>query len=881
MFVSKRFLGASTIALIGAFAAMPSAAFAQNEGSAPEAEEAAIDDAIVVTARRREESLQDVPLSVTAFSAEGLREKNITNTEDLVAHTPSLQIRPSGAQRSNGAFFIRGQGASFGTRPSVVVYTNEVPAFGPGIANGSLLGNNTQFYDLANIQVVKGPQGTLFGASTTGGAVLLTTQRPSNEFEGWIEGKIGNYDFRELTGAINVPIIKDHIMLRVAGNLVRRDGFTISSVTGQDNDDRNRDSYRVSLMVRPGEGFETLTILRGETIDENASGIVLRQFNPGYINGTLVDRSSAITVGANAGPAAPVFAFAPGGRPFYNPAVYNPTIAFICGAINPGNPTGAASCITDRTARITAVISQANAEVARVNGGGSIRRNNTATIGYTRGNTQQLTNITTISPGNLGSVIGDVTIKNIFATNRVGIASSSRSVFGGPAFHADTQNGVDIIGGVVTPSKKYSARSFFDNYSNELQIGGHSDLLDWQVGYYKSHFEDKISAAPAIFSTFGDAFDTTTPLGVGGIQGTFTLNEVINDSGIFGQITIRPIDRLSITAGYRESKFTRTAQNAPATLTAAGLTPGVSTVATPISQKAPSYNFAVDYQATDDLLIYATHRKGFKAGGSNLLPAVNPATLPGYLFTYDPETVLDYEAGVKYNFENGGMRGHVNVAYYHSDYSNVQRNQVLALPTGGVFTQVGNVAAAKIDGVELDTLFRFGDRFTLSVNGSYTDARYTTFPGNDYTVSYTPTTYTNTAGQTTAAYPIFPNINSPYQGTPKLQMTVNARYAFVKDDDTGEIALSGTYYRQSTVFLEDNIVQDPLLTGRQKGYGTVNARLDWLNVMGKPIDLALNVTNLTQEVYQVGVANGLGTLGVLGSFYNEPRMFFGSVRFRF
>jgi outer membrane receptor protein involved in Fe transport len=112
-------------------------------------------------------------------------------------------------------------------------------------------------------------------------------------------------------------------------------------------------------------------------------------------------------------------------------------------------------------------------------------------------------------------------------------------------------------------------------------------------------------------------------------------------------------------------------------------------------------------------------------------------------------------------------------------------------------------------------------------------------------------------------------------------MTINARYAVVKDDAIGEVAISANYYRQSSVYLDDNIVQDPLKIGFEKGYGTVNARLDWLNVMGKSFDLALNVTNLTQQVYKVGAANGLGTLGVVGAFYNEPRMIFGSVRFRF
>ena len=166
--------------------AFASTACAQESGPAAPtaAEDAAANDEIIVTARRREESLQDVPVAVTAFSSETLREKSINNQDDLVAHTPSLQIRSNGAQRTDGGFFLRGQGSTFGTQPGVVVYTNEVPDF--RVPN---FGNNTQFYDLENIQVLKGPQGTLFGRSTTGGAVLLTTKKPVlGETEGFIEG---------------------------------------------------------------------------------------------------------------------------------------------------------------------------------------------------------------------------------------------------------------------------------------------------------------------------------------------------------------------------------------------------------------------------------------------------------------------------------------------------------------------------------------------------------------------------------------------------------------------------------------------------------------------------------------------------------------------
>jgi len=893
MSVSKRFFGVSTIALVAAFANMPSAVLAQNEDAAPEAEESAADETIIVTARRREESLQDVPVAVTAFSSDELREKSITNQDDLVAHTPSLQIRSNGAQRTDGGFFLRGQGSTFGTQPGVIVYTNEVPDF--RVPN---FGNNTQFYDLENIQVLKGPQGTLFGRSTTGGAVLLTTKRPSNEVEGFLEAKTGNYKFFELTGALNLPIIEDKIALRIAGNVVRRRGFTTSLNTGQHLDDKNRESYRISLLITPFDWLEQYTIFRGEHVDENGSGIVLEAFNPNYISGTpaidpVTGRANFAPLGSPGVNARAIFQ--PNGltnAPFPLTLGYNQLVGGLCQQLNPGNPAGIGACISARSPRIAALVAAGLAEEARVQGGGSIRQNVESDLLYLRGLAQQLTNITTIRPGKLGP-LGEITIKNIFATNRVAKAYSNRSVAGAPLFHAVTANGVDIINGAIVPSERFGGRKFSDNYSNEFQISGSSDLLDWLVGYYRNSFTHPVQMG-AIFSTFNDALDASTPIGIGAVQGSFVLGEKQLDKGLFGQATVRPFENFSFTFGYRKSDFSRTGEGAPARLTPAGLVPVAAILAgnpganctttraasgfcvqPEVKQSASSYNFAVDYKPNDDLLLYLTHRKGFKPGGFNLPPAV---PVPGAQQVFEPETVKDYEAGIKYSFNFGGVRGNANLAYYHTDYSNIQRNQTLAVPGATtVYTQTANIAGAKIDGVELETMFRFGDRFQLGFNYNYTNPRYTDYPGSVIFISDNPALQANGV----PFYTSVANITSPYVGTPKHQVSVNARYAVVQSSDLGEIALSGNYYRQSLVHLDDSEIQDATLIGVQKGYGILNLRLEWNDVGGQPLDLALNATNVTQKEYKVGAANLYAALGVAGAIYGEPRMVSLSARFRF
>jgi iron complex outermembrane receptor protein len=871
--MSKKFLHALAVGCSLVPLTYAGAAFAQTDAGGASAEAGTESGEIIVTARRREESLQDVPVAVTAFTTETLRQKSIITQEDLVVHTPSLQIRSGGGQRTAAQFFIRGQGQTFSGQPSVVTYVNEVPGY--EVPNA---GNSAQFFDLENIQVLKGAQGTLFGRSTTGGAVLLTTKRPDDEIGGFLEFKFGNYKYGELTGALNIPIVEDKVLLRLAGNVVHRRGFTKSLVTGQNLDDKNREAYRATLLVRPIDEIENLTIFSGLHIDENTTGLVQASFNPNFLSGSPDVLSNPLR--ASFGP----ITGANGGRALYRPSGlpgapfpltlgYNQVVGGLCQAINPGPlAVNIPACISQRGGLIASLASALTAEQARVDGGGSIRRTAIGQEMFLRSISQQLTNITTVSPGELGP-LGDITVKNIFATTRVGRSYSNRAVLGAPLAHANTFNGGDVINGAVVPSNVYTKRKFFDNFSNEFQISGSSRIADWLVGYYYN--KNKVPANfGALFATFNDALDVSTPIGIGAIQGTFTFNERAIDKGLFGQVTVRPIPELGITAGYRKSKYSRTAQTATGRLTATGIAPNAITNAVPVDQSASSYNFSIDFKPTDNLLIYAAHRKGFKPGGANLPAAVPP---PGFVATFEPETVKDYEVGLKYNYETGGVRGFVNLTYYHSEYSNVQRNEALASPGATtVFTQINNIAAAKIDGVEVEAQANI-DRLRVGVTYSYTDARYTDYPGFSTLITETPKFDAN-------GFPYYDriaNINSPYSGSPKHQFSINARYAVIDSPDVGEVAVSGNYYRQSKVVLDDSLIIDPNRIGLQKGYGTLNLRLEWNDVMGESFDLALNATNVTKEVYKVGVASLWEALGVIGAVYNEPRMISGELRLRF
>lgn len=259
----------------------PGVAFAQPSSSAAEARS---NDDIIVTARRREESLQDVPIAITVATQEQITERNIQSINDLQAITPGLVL--SGPYSNTPLVSIRGQGGyTPGGIPSVILYMNEVPFATSAQAGspGGALGANGLFYDLENVQVAKGPQGTLFGRNTTGGAILVQSRRPDHDFGGHVTLTAGNYDDQEFDIALNAPLVADSLALRVASHYQKRDGFTKALSTpnhpdGIDLDDTRNFSVRGSLLANFGN-VENLLIADYLKVKHNGVSNILKGVN--------------------------------------------------------------------------------------------------------------------------------------------------------------------------------------------------------------------------------------------------------------------------------------------------------------------------------------------------------------------------------------------------------------------------------------------------------------------------------------------------------------------------------------------------------------------------------------------------------------------------
>ncbi|GAB1269428.1 TonB-dependent receptor [Aurantivibrio infirmus] len=223
---------------------------------------------IVVTARKVEENLQSTPVAVSAFTEESLERRMITGTEDLSRITPNLQFKsysPLSGNSSAAQVFIRGVGqsdSSGGVDPGVGMYIDDVYM-------GRSVGGVLDFRDISNVQVLRGPQGTLFGRNTIGGAVLLSTTAPGSEFGGKVKFGVGSDSLREFFGAVDLPF-SDSVAARVSLGSRERDGYVERIFDGLDLG--NEDSYTLngSLHIDPMDGLNF--VIRADYTEEEENG---------------------------------------------------------------------------------------------------------------------------------------------------------------------------------------------------------------------------------------------------------------------------------------------------------------------------------------------------------------------------------------------------------------------------------------------------------------------------------------------------------------------------------------------------------------------------------------------------------------------------------
>ncbi|HEX6860684.1 MAG TPA: TonB-dependent receptor [Caulobacteraceae bacterium] len=245
-------MGVSAAAILGAMPALAQDATNSDQGT--------VVGEVVVTAQKREEAIQDVPIAVSAFSQDTLEKAKIDGGPNLVTAIPNVNFSKGNFTGYN--FQIRGIG-------SKLVSGNADAGTGIHLNNAPLTANNlfeAEFYDVERVEVLRGPQGTLYGRNATGGVVNIITAKPVQDFEASIRGEIGNYNSRKLRAMVNIPI-NEAFALRAAGSILKRDGYGDNLVTGNDADDRDLYGARLSLAFTPSDTMRF--DLMWDTFDED------------------------------------------------------------------------------------------------------------------------------------------------------------------------------------------------------------------------------------------------------------------------------------------------------------------------------------------------------------------------------------------------------------------------------------------------------------------------------------------------------------------------------------------------------------------------------------------------------------------------------------
>jgi iron complex outermembrane receptor protein len=838
-------------------------AFAQNTQTANAGAEAPSQGVelteVIVTARRVEERLQDVPISITVFNQEQLSNRNVVNAADLAAYTPSLSANQNFGQE-NSSYAIRGFVQDAGAPPTVAVYFADVVAL-RGPTQGTQAGDGAgpgSFFDLQNVQVLKGPQGTLFGRNTTGGAILFVPQKPTSTLEGYVEAEGGNFDLKGVQGVINLPV-NDRIRLRLAVDHKERDGYlkNISGVGPNNFNDVDYTAVRASAVVDVTNNIENYTIASYSHSDTNGSVQKVIACNPAGFNPP-------------------------------NPALGVPNFAgvFSCGQLASEKAQGAGFY------SLESVVPNPDSLIEQW------QIINTTT--WTASDTLKLKNIASYGQ------YKDFQRSALFGTNwqLSNLPQPYPFVFfkGIPAL---------FTGIFPIPGGNSADQS---TYTEELQLQGNSsdNRLTYQIGAY-FEWSDPLQVIgnqssqlsqctdPANISTCSDplgaAFSAaiSQQLGfpfaqhVGSVN--YTAGETwFRDKGLYAQSTYSLTDKLKLTGGLRgtwddqRSTATRITNQFsvlppyPAGPTAVCTDPTESPSCYQALQKKsskPTWLIDLDYKLLDDVMWYAKYARGYRAGGVF-------SNAPADHRTFDPEKVDSYETGIKTSFAEP-IHGIFNVAAFYNNFENQQLQLGYnARVTNGVpapvspTTAIINAGKSRIYGAEVELE-------VAPVTGLTVDVNYTYLNTDIQRISGYTTTDPNYQAGTNAL-----KAGDPLALSPKNKATLSADYALPLPANIGRVSVGATLTHTDKQLANYNYLEPAVvaLFGQNLSYlpstDLLNLNVGWNAIMESPVDVNFFVTNVTDRQYYTFIP-GLGSaaLGVETASLGLPRMFGARIKYRF
>jgi iron complex outermembrane receptor protein len=810
---------------------------------------------IVVTARRREERLQDVPISITVFSQQQLSNRNVVSPIDLAQYTPSLSVNQQFGP-DKATFSIRGFVQDLATEPSVGVYFADVVA--PRAAASTPSGNGVvpgTLWDLSNVQVLKGPQGTLFGRNTTGGAILFVPQMPTDRYEGYAEISAGNFGMKRFQAVMNLPL-NDKVRLRIGGDRMSQDGY-VNNKSGIGPDDFNNTNY---WAFRAGLDVDLTPTL------EN---YLLATVNRSATNGALPRMIACQR----------------------NPALRTQAAIFVADA----------ACV------------QLDRQTARGDGFFDGESNN-----FDPGeNIRQFQVINTTT----WKATDTLTVKNIVSYGEFREASHynlegdnlvvpSRIQFpvGNRIFPIPTGPLAGQPFGFVTiwpgPTGWESSQT---TLTEELQFQGHTtdNRFIWQAGGYLELSGPSGSstqfAQVLAHCTNPNTFMCSDPLGAflggltGGAENTLgetsleDLNSKFRTAAGYAQATYKFTDQWSLTAGIRYTSdwihdignnvVTRYVQPNTPSFTCTKFPPphpqpanfedrNVCTESVVQESSKPTWTIDLDYKPVQDMLFYAKYSRGYRSGLVNLVPTGSQFETAG------PETVDTYEAGAKTTWR-GAIPATFDITFFYNDFTNQQLQATLQAKAGqGVGGSViVNAGKSTIKGLEIEASARLLPDVQVDLSYTYLDTRLDsiTLPSIENTI-YSAITPTAVEGQ-------------PLALSPKNKVSVTTTYYLPVDESLGHISagLTFTHTDSQIASHSDDAVVDQIgfNPGILPATNLLNLNINWNDVAGRPVDVSLFATNLTDQHYWVSFNQGFTSTGFESLLLGPPRMYGARVRVKF
>jgi len=505
---------------------------------------------VIVTAQRKSEALSKVPVAVSAFSGDILQDRTIVREQDLATLAPGLIVK-SGQNSNQLSFTMRGQTLDpfSGTSPAVLTYVNEAPFTGGNTA--------TAFFDFSSLQVLKGPQGTLFGRNATGGAVLYETTKPGDEFGGVATLRAGERNLFQAQSAVDIPLISQKLLVRVAVDYTTADGYIRNINTGRTLGDIESKSGRITIVARPTAGFENTLVAQYSDFggSEGSGGL--------YSYHLCGERNNGFTLTATMD------------------CVYGPNSPF---APTLGNGPRAPGTWPGATAGYLAWQQQNPYKVW---------------LSYDlphKAHTAFVTNTTGLD------VTDSLTVKNIFSWGEA--FARTPGVLTGSPFGAIDLFNFSALGNGPPGGETFDTK----RWSNELQLQGKGfdDRLEFIVGlFYDSKRQTDyipVVVGPELF-----------PAPLADIAYFYTGEDT--SKAFFAQGTYKLTDALSITLGGRYTwEHLELHQNQGSLFTLPGFP-------TPPRQSkkldAPSWTFNLTYQLTPDNMVYFAQRGSFRSGNFN------------------------------------------------------------------------------------------------------------------------------------------------------------------------------------------------------------------------------------------------------------------------